>query len=55
MGAKVKPVDDHQTQEICIRYFHALARAIHLRSLWEPVYLRRHTCGLLVLGNKAER
>ena len=54
-GAKVKPADDHQAQEICSSYFLALARAIHLRSVWQPVYLRRHTCRLLVLGNKAQR
>ena len=49
MGAKVKTTDGHETQEICSSHFHALAGAINLRSVWQPVYLRRHTCRLLVL------
>ncbi|MFN2510199.1 MAG: hypothetical protein ABR568_02000 [Pyrinomonadaceae bacterium] len=52
---KVKPVDDHHAKEICGGYFPTLARAVHVRSVWESVYLRHHTCGLLVLGIKAER
>src|SRR5688500_20325089 len=47
--------DVHQTQEICSSYFHPLARAINLRRVREPVYLRRHPGRLLVHGNKAER